>query len=535
MRKKILLMGTLGLTLSSLSVTGCGRSTTKDDSYDEEGNLRIELRNLYFGEYQGGGEYLKRITNKFKVNFSFESYSNEQNWERDVTNQITDPPDVFHANITNYNFATTYKDWAKEEVIKPLPQDLSKWPNIKSLIENTSNIDALTLNGRVYGIPIAKNTSDPDIKFSPFTYIYRRDWAKQWGVYQENDEYTWAQFEDLLAAFVSHLDSNKDQYALGDVEWGFPSVTNFYKQSPHCYAYDAVNDKYVCNYTTPEYLEGLQKSREFCSSSKKYYYPSQNTLFDGDMRKKFDAGKIGVFYENISYSNYVAIRNEIMQNFSGLTPEELNDRTAIMKVRGENGKYALEGTDNWFSMTLFDNRISDKKQEKVLDVLDWLLSPEGTEFAVYGIEGYDYMKDPDTGKITINESSWFNPEDGSPIVKNNGATYLRYMASLGYDLVDKNPQRDVDAVDTLSAWEAQMKTALNSNQLSVFKEKDEVMWLDTFSKSLYSEGMRSDANKYAMQYSYGNGIYTIDEFKGKFNTSTWNTVLNEINRALHKI
>ena len=533
MRKKILLLGSVGLAMSSLTVTGCGRSTSKDDTYTD-GKLNIYLRNLYFGEYKGGGAYLNRIADKFNVNLTMESYDNEQNWERDVTKDITDPPDVFHANITNYNFATTYKDWAKEEVIKPLPSNLSKWPNIKKLIDNTTNINALTLNGKVYGIPISKNTSDFNNPFSPFTYIYRRDWAKKWGVYQENDEYTWAQFEALLQAFVDHLDPNKGQYALGDVEWGFPSVTNFYKTSPHCFAYDEATNKFVNNYTTQDYINGIEKTKEFCSSAKKYYYPSQNTLFDGDMRKYYDAGKIGVFYENISYSNYCAVRDEIMLNFPELTEEELNERTAIMKVKGPDGKYALEGTDNWFSMTLFDNRISDAKQEKVLDILDWLLSPEGTEFAVYGIEGYDYMKDPVTGKITINEEAWYDT-DGNPIEKNNGATYLRYMASLGYDLIDKNPQRDVDAVEALAKWEGEMKTALSSNKLRIFKEKDEVMWLDTRNKSMFQEGMRSEANKCAMQYAYGNGIYTIDEFKSKVSGYPWTEVLNEINKELHKI
>ena len=532
MRKQILFLGAMGLVVSSFSIAGCGKKT-KTDTYDKDGNLMIHLRNLYFNDYQGGGEYLKRLEKKFKVSLSFENYQDEQ-WQTQVTSQIKggDIPDVFHSNVTNYNFVNTYKKWAKENVTKPLPEDLSRWPYLKNVLDNTTNKDALLINGRLYGIPIAKNTSDFSITFSQFTYLYRRDWAKQWGVYQENDEYTWEQFEALLAAFTNHLDKSKNQYALGDVEWGFPSITNFYKSVPHCFAYDEVTDKYVNNYLTDEYITGLEKSKEFAGRDKGYYYPSQNTLQTGDMRKEFMNGRIGVFYENISYANYWAIRDGIMDIVKGAyTEQQLDDVTAIMKVRGPDGKYALEGIDNWYSMTLFDKRISDAKLEKILDILDWLLSPEGTELAVYGIEGYDYLKDPETGKIELIPESWHD-SDGKPIDKKNGANYVRYLVTLGNDTLSINPSTDWHIANYLDDWEAEMKTAYANNELRIFKEKDEVMWLDTQLKSLYSENIRSGANKVAMQYTYSQ--ISLDTYKGSFGYP-WGDVLNEINTTLHKI
>lgn len=528
MRKQILLFGTLGLVVSSFTLMGCGKKT-KSDSYDKDGNLIINLRNLYFSDYTGGGEYLKRLEKKFEVSLTFENYQDES-WQTQVTSQIKggDLPDVFHSNVTNYNFVNTYKKWAKENVTKPLPEDLSKWPHLKRVLDNTTNIDALKVNGRLYGIPIAKNTSDFSIKFSQFTYLYRRDWAKQWGVYQENDEYTWEQFETLLDTFVAHLDKNKNQYALGDVEWGFPSVTNFYKDVPHCYAYDSATNKYVCNYTTAEYLAGLQKSKDFADKDR--YYPSQNTLNPGDMRKEFIAGRIGVFYENISYANYWAIRDGIKDRIKGIAVEDLDDYTAIMKVRGPDGKYALEGIDNWYSMTLFDKKISDTKLEKVLDILDWLLDEEGTKLAVYGIEGYDYLEDPVTGEIELIPESWYD-SNGNPIDKKNGANYVRYLVTLGNDTLSINPSTDWHISNYLDDWEAEMKQAYANNELRIFKEKDEVMWLDTSLKSLYSETMRTDANTASMQFVYS--AIDLATFKASFGYP-WSDVLDEINAALGK-
>jgi hypothetical protein len=74
---------------------------------------------------------------------------------------------------------------------------------------------------------------------------------------------------------------------------------------------------------------------------------------------------------------------------------KVDDAAAIMKVKGPDGKFALEGTDNWFSMSLFNYDISDTKMKKILDLLDYLLGDEGTKLAVYGKAGYDYTEDAD--------------------------------------------------------------------------------------------------------------------------------------------
>ena len=529
MRKQTLLLGTVGLVFSSLSMTGCGQRQMKADVYDKDNNLLIDMRHLYFDKYSGGDYYQEQLEKKFKVRITFQPY-NYANWNEQVNGEVNGDNchDVFHANITNYNFVNYYCTWAKDEILKPLPDDLTRWPNLKNVIDHTSNIDALKINGKLYGIPIAKNTTDFSTNFSPFTYMYRRDWAKQWGVYQENDEYTWSQFETLLQTFKDHLDTTKGQYALCDVEWGYPSITNFYKQVPHCYAQDKTTGKYVNNYQTDEYIAGLNKSREF--QSKGYYYLSPNTLRDGDAREFYCSSKFGVLYENVSYSNYKATRNRIEE----LNPDKdinfLNDATALMKIKNEDGQYCLEGTDNWFSMTLFDFKISDTKLEKILDILDWLLGEEGTAYAMYGEEGYDYTKDPVTGKINLVPERWYD-SDGKPIERQNGPKALRYLASLGYDTLADDPTVEQYAIDYLNDWEAKMKTAYANGQLRVLKESDEVMWLNTPLKSKYSEGMRSGALLGAMSVCLG--TMSTDSFKGSFGYP-WSEVLNEINTALHK-
>ena len=526
MRKSIILLGIASMAATMLTVSACGRRQ-KEDKY-KDGKLEVSIRNLYFSNYQGGDRYLEEIEDKFGLKFELSTYD-WTNWQTQTTGQINgdDMTDVFHANIDSYNFANLYKFWAEEEMAKPLPDDLSKWPNIKYMLDHTSNIDSLKIDGKLYGIPIAKNTTDYSTSYSPFTYVYRRDWAKKWGVYKENDVYTWSEFETLLAKFRDELASS-NRYALADIEWGFPSIPNFYKQVPHCFAQDSTG-KYVNNYTTDEYIRGLELSKEFMT--KGYYHPGQNSSPEGEMNNKFGSNQVGVLYENLSYSNYVTLRGKLRKANASVKDFNVDDASAIMKIVGEDGNYSLEGTDNWFSMTFFDFKISNEKQAKLLDLFDWLLSEEGTRFAIFGFENYDYTMV--NGKPQIVDEYWPRDEYGDIVDKDNGAKYLRYCVSLGYDTLDYDPITQSHVVEILNNWDAEMKAALQQNKLRVLKETAEVMWLTTPKKSSNSGGMRKQALKDVMKYIYNKDIKTIDDFKGTFG-SIWTSVLKEINDALGK-
>ena len=123
--------------------------------------------------------------------------------------------------------------------------------------------------------------------------------------------------------------------------------------------------------------------------------------------------------------------------------------------------------------------------------------------------------------------------DGQRARKDNGAKYLRYLVSLGYDTLEYDPLSDQEVVKYLNDWEAEMKTALSQKQLRVLKETSEVMWLTTEKKALNSGSMRTNALNNVMKYTYGKELKTIDDFKKTFG-SIWTIVLKEINEALGK-
>ena len=490
--------------------------------------LDISIGNLYFADYSGGDIYLEELEEKFNVNLTLRNYD-WTSWDTQIAIQVNSDnlADVFHADVNSTNYGNTYKKWVENEVVKPLPEDLSKWPNIESLIQHTSNIDCFKIDGKLYGIPIHQD----DNSFANYTYIYRRDWAKKWGVYQENDEYTWEQFEQLLAAFKVHLDDRC--YPLADVEWGYPSITNFYKQAPYCYAQNS-EGQYVNNFTTDEYIIGLEKAKAFTNNL--FYHPDQFNFTDGRAQQYYVGNMLGVFYENISYSNYFNIRRQLTKTNAAASSFNLDDATAIMKIKAPSdsihaNKYVLEGKENWFAMTLFDHGVTDKQQERVLDMFDWLLSEEGTRYAIYGKEGFDYNVVNDN--IELIDEQWTKDPEGNYARKNNGAKYLRYAVSLGLDTLAYDPYTNLEAYNILKTWQNEMKQALENNALDIIKENAEVAYLATPQKANYTNSLLYDANVTAMKYVY-NKIKTISDYKAAFDSSKWNAVLSEINEALGK-
>ena len=533
--KKILAVLVLIAVLCGLlaGFASCSRSARPDDL--------IYIRNLYFGTWADfDDECTKFIESKFGVRFT--DPENEvkpasydfSNWTTQVNGDLSgDLPDVFEANIDSYNFNTTYVRWAKSGKIKALPAEVfnenGRWSNLAKMLNGYDDLNYLKYNGELYGIPLARNVAESDVPFAPFTYVYRRDIAKELNVYQENDVYTWSQFLDLLYAFDT---SGKfEGGAIGDSEWGYPSLMNFYKTASHCFAMDA-SGQVVNNYATQEYQTGIKLIKEqyadYYLDKQSSYALQQNMVKEEYVSKR----RIGVFYENLTLSNYL----NILEKFNGD-----DNRAAFMKVMGPDGKYALEEQEQWFSMSLINGDVSDKKLESILDIMDWLLSEEGTMMALYGIEGKDYeIVNDEVSLIDEGGSLWKIGRDGeyTKSAANNGARYLRYMVTLGNDLNEKDPlihgsRQKKKAYDLVQNWSAEMMDAYDNGNLRILGEDRRVKWMQTPIKQRQESTLLSESNSQVVAYTLSNK-FDFTYYMNAMTSSTWREVLAEINAELKK-
>ena len=544
MENRKIIYGAVLTALMSLSALTACNGNSAADKYDKNGRLILNLKNVYFDQWTGEDMYTDIINEKFGVSIKASNYAYED-WDTMVNTAINgnNLTDTIQFNLKAYNFGSTYESWVDFGMLKALPDDMSKWPNLKSMLDNISNIDALKVDGKLYGIPIANDIKNPQKDFSNFTYVYRRDWAKQIDeinkdkagyqpVYREGDVYTWDEFTRLCDAFNTNLKtlSGMTQASvLVDEEWAFPSVTNFYKDAPHCYAKDA-DGKAIANFASEKYLAGLEVAKDFVSG-KKIYSQDQYNFAANKANQLYLGGQAAILYDNYSLANYIKLRKLFKESQKNIPGFNLDDGTAFLKIKGPDGKFALEGTENWFSMTMFNADISDKKQEKILDILDYLLTEEGTRLAIYGKQGYDY--DIVDGEVVLNEMGWEKDAmTGQYATKTNGAKYLRYMATLGNDTKSYDPFTELDAYNLLNAWQEEMKAAKTAGELRVVQEPADISWMSTPSKNDKTEGLLADANTAVLKYCFDKKSFA--DYKKEFENNNWKKVLQEINQKLGK-
>ena len=541
MKNRKIIYGAVLTALMSLSALTACNGNSAADKYDKNGRLILNIKNVYFDQWTGEDMYTDIINEKFGVSIKASNYAYED-WDTMVNTAINgnNLTDTIQFNLKAYNFGSTYESWVDFGMLKALPDDMSKWPNLKSMLDNISNIDALKVDGKLYGIPIANDIKNPQKDFSNFTYVYRRDWAKKIDemypdrdpVYREGDVYTWDEFTRLCDAFNTNLKTLSGMAqasVLVDEEWAFPSVTNFYKDAPHCYAKDA-DGKAIANFASEKYLAGLEVAKDFVSG-KKIYSQDQYNFAANKANQLYLGGQAAILYDNYSLANYIKLRKLFKESQKNVPGFNLDDGTAFLKIKGPDGKFALEGTENWFSMTMFNADISNKKQEKILDILDYLLTEEGTRLAIYGKQGYDY--DIVDGEVVLNEMGWEKDAmTGQYATKTNGAKYLRYMATLGNDTKSYDPFTELDAYNLLNAWQEEMKAAKTAGELRVVQEPADISWMSTPSKNDKTEGLLADANTAVLKYCFDKKSF--NDYKKEFENNNWKKVLQEINQKLGK-
>jgi putative aldouronate transport system substrate-binding protein len=107
-----------------------------------------------------------------------------------------DMPDVFSIDIIG---TETLMKWVRDEMIKPMPEDLTPYPNLAKLF-TLPDILVTAIDGVFWNVPRAKADMSIYDALAKWGCYYRKDWAEKLGL---NEPTTVDEFIEFIRAMVN--------------------------------------------------------------------------------------------------------------------------------------------------------------------------------------------------------------------------------------------------------------------------------------------------------------------------------------------
>ena len=265
-------------------------------------------------------------------------------------------------------------------------------PELGRLASGMNSIEAMKVDGKLYAWPANRN--NPEVAQNTYAshWVYRRDIAKDLGLYKEGDVYSIEEWTNLVKAAIA-----KDPNMAGMVmsPWAFPHAPILFTgpvpaEGNETCSYIKVGNEYVWPPSTPEYKAGVKMTYDLFQSGVIF---KDNIQFkgseDGDM---FNASRAFARYGGWNFTDSASklIKAGLAKDLEAVGP-------AIITF---DGKFWMTQTEDYWSVTAFSNAVEPEKMDRVLEMWNYLQSDEGMLFQWLGFEGTDYSKEAD-GSIKV--------------------------------------------------------------------------------------------------------------------------------------
>jgi putative aldouronate transport system substrate-binding protein len=328
-----------------------------------------------------------------------------------------------------------YLDGVRNEVILPLNEYIENAPNIK---EYSYDISWQTLkvmgDDNIYGIPrtsIARADG----------FIVRQDWIDTLGFdFTEGEEITLNEFGNMLDAFTTgDPDGNgvADTYGLGlstgDGNLGIPGPIAWAHGLIGWHQYEGEEFDYMdltYSRTDSSYKEALAYMADLWERG--LIDPDWPTLNTDAQRLRFDQGIEGVQAEFAGWMPDVEKR--VKEN----NPDgKCSYIVSIVKEDGTTGRGGAFSTGFWGEFCVM---ATAENPQKIVDVLDYMLSDDFWMTTNYGIEGQAWNFDTDGNRIAVPEN---NHTAGRAVMRRNNAP--EFFVGLNTAVADRD--RVVDLIN----------------------------------------------------------------------------------------
>jgi len=317
-------------------------------------------------------------------------------------------PDIFSVDAVNSHY---YKSWRDRGVIKPIPDDLSAYPNLQAYL-SLPGTDDLKDDGKLYFIP--RQTYDStDYNVLDRIVAYRWDLAQQAGITREPE--TWEEFRAMLKAIIDHDPEKKSvrgltsvgNLLLGGLFWLYSSPAATSDGSGSDFKWIKENGRYIPAVFSEHSIESLKLLRDFYSSG---LIDPDLPVTRGEMgRDKFAEGKVAALIlaggaQNLDVSIY-------KERWLKLHPEDtaFYDKVKLLKpLPAVDGNRYHAVFKTFWSESYISAKVDDRKMARILELLDYMNTDEFKEMRRFGLDNEDFIRengriqplDPDASVMT---------------------------------------------------------------------------------------------------------------------------------------
>ena len=296
-------------------------------------------------------------------------------------------PDVF-ATLTlssnDTNDSATFVDMIETGAIRPLPQDLSSFPNVEQLLKSVSYTQYT--DGRFYAIPRV-SFSDPILSATDAAMLVRRDWMENLGL---QDPQSFQEFAELAAAFAhDDPDGNGIDDTLG---YNVNSLSALGKWvmlgiAPQCNVYSWVEEdsRFVPSWATEDFKNVVSAYRllyETGGLDPDFFTKSPFTAVED-----FASGRLGA----LEYKSSPSALKGVKDKWDAMNDKSFEECVDVLPIfpAADGVRYSNSSSTFW-SESYLSAAADDAKTQRILALWEFLLSDEGRELCRFGIRDVDY-------------------------------------------------------------------------------------------------------------------------------------------------
>jgi putative aldouronate transport system substrate-binding protein len=317
-------------------------------------------------------------------------------------------PDIFSIDAIGTQF---YRNWIDQGVVKALPEDMGKYPNLAKYLESP-DIKGLQEDGKFYCVP---RKTYPSLDYNAVDRLveYRWDLAQKAGVTKEPE--TWEEFKAMLKAIVQKDPEGKKIAGLtcvnvkqiGGFFWTYGNSAATSDGSGTDYKWIKEDGQFIPAVFSKAALPALQNMKDMYDQG---LIDKDIALTKGDQGyDKFVSGKAAAVLHSGGYTT--TTKKLYSDRWLKVNPDKSYSECikALKPLKGPDGVVSHAVFKTYWSESYFNSKIEDAKMDRIMALYDFLVSDEGRDLLRWGIKDVDYKVEGDNytvagdGAVTLAE------------------------------------------------------------------------------------------------------------------------------------